>query len=89
MRLSEEWIAEDQRVTNESLGNPFALPGDPDFPAPVEPVGELVGVAEVCDRLGIKRMTLKRLRDSGKFPAPVAELRAGPVWRLADIEAWD
>jgi hypothetical protein len=46
---------------------------------------ELVGVAEVCEIGGLARMQLKRLRDAGKFPEPVAELAAGPIWRKDDL----
>ena len=46
---------------------------------------ELMGLAEVCDYLGLERMQVRRLEDRGEFPAPVAVLRATPVWKAADI----
>ena len=59
----------------------------------------LAGVAEVCALLGIARETLKLRRRTAhshspwssrppRFPKPVAELRCGPVWLLAEIEAY-
>ncbi len=49
---------------------------------------ELMGLAEVCDYLGLERMQVRRLEDRGEFPAPVAVLRATPVWKAADIRAF-
>jgi predicted DNA-binding transcriptional regulator AlpA len=46
---------------------------------------ELMGLAEVCDFLGLERTQVQRLEARGSFPAPVAVLRATPVWRAADI----
>lgn len=49
---------------------------------------KLLGAAEVCRLLGIQRMTLKRLREAKRFPKPKAELAAGPVWTLGQIERY-
>ena len=49
---------------------------------------ELMGLAEVCDFLGLERTQVQRLEARGSFPAPVAVLRATPVWRAADIRAF-
>lgn len=49
---------------------------------------QLIEVADVCAMLGIKRMTLKRLRDKGEFPEPYVELRRGPLWDEAVIKQW-
>jgi predicted DNA-binding transcriptional regulator AlpA len=49
---------------------------------------ELMGLAEVCEYLGLERTQVRRLEARGAFPAPVAVLRATPVWRAADIRAF-
>ena len=57
----------------------------------------LAGVAEVCSLLGIARETLKLRRQTAqppwsslpaRFPEPLAALRCGPIWLLADIETY-
>lgn len=58
-----------------------------------EPViPQLLGVAEVAERLGVSRQRISELRRSQYFPDPVADLRAGPVWAeptlLRFIETW-
>jgi hypothetical protein len=54
---------------------------------------ELAGVAELAEALGVSSQRVSTLRHRDGFPAPVAELRSGPVWRLADItrftQEWD
>src|SRR6478609_6736196 len=54
---------------------------------------EIVGIAEIADLLGITRQRASALSARAGFPAPVATLRAGPVWRLADLsnfaKTWD
>jgi predicted DNA-binding transcriptional regulator AlpA len=51
---------------------------------------ELVGSREIADRLGLAQPESvhtwrRRYKD---FPAPVARLGIGFVWRWADVEAW-
>ena len=50
---------------------------------------DLVGVAEIAEMLGVSRQRVHQIikRDES-FPGPVAELSAGKIWLLADIEAW-
>lgn len=50
---------------------------------------ELVGAAEIAQRLGIHKQTvhLWRRRHSD-FPEPVAELERALVWYWPDVEAW-
>jgi chromosome partitioning protein len=50
---------------------------------------ELLGTAEVADLLGVTKQVLSnwRARET-KFPAPVVELRSGPVWDKASIVQW-
>lgn len=53
-------------------------------------VTDLVGAAEIAERLGIAHAQTvhnfrKRYTD---FPAPVATLRQAMVWSWADVERW-
>jgi hypothetical protein len=58
----------------------------PTFPA-------LVGAQEVTEMLGVSRQRLHELRSSGRFPGPIYQLAATPVWLQSAIEsfleAWD
>jgi hypothetical protein len=58
---------------------------------------KLVGAAEAAEIIGISRATLSERRQrvfkAGdvqplRFPAPIAELRCGPVWHEADVVAY-
>lgn len=49
---------------------------------------QLMGVTEVCDLLGCQKMTLKRWRDSGRFPEPIVVLAKGPIWDRKEVERW-
>ncbi len=50
---------------------------------------ELVGVSEVGGLLGVSRQRVDQLAKAYEdFPAPVAELASGRVWRRQDIKAW-
>ena len=51
---------------------------------------DLVGAAEIADRLGAKKSTLVhdwRYRYPD-FPEPVAKLKSALVWAWPDVEAW-
>lgn len=48
----------------------------------------LMGPGEVLRALGVAPITLKRWRDAGVFPKPLAELEVGPVWDGAEVLAW-
>jgi hypothetical protein len=54
---------------------------------------ELVGVAEIAEMIGVNRQRASAMQSKRDFPAPVAVLRAGPVWRRGDltrfVESWD
>lgn len=41
---------------------------------------ELVGITEIAELLGTSRQRASELARSSKFPAPLADLAAGPVW---------
>jgi prophage regulatory protein len=50
---------------------------------------DLVGVAEIARMLGVSRQRVDFLaRTDVDFPRPIAELTAGRIWRLTDVERW-
>ena len=54
-------------------------------------VEQLVGTAEIAERLGVKRHQVVNdwmRRYPGEFPDPVAQLRRGPIWNWPDVERW-
>jgi prophage regulatory protein len=51
-------------------------------------VGELMGAAEIAERLGVSRQRVQQLVRRRDWPAPVAVLTMGKVWRTVDVEAW-
>ena len=59
----------------------------------ISPLPQLLGTQEVAAMLGVSRQRLYELRSSGRFPEPVAELAATPLWLrsaiAAFIELWD
>lgn len=54
---------------------------------------ELVGITEIADLLGTSRQRASELARSPRFPAPLADLAAGPVWPKPAVERfveeWD
>jgi predicted DNA-binding transcriptional regulator AlpA len=46
----------------------------------------LLGVHEAAELLGISKAAIAERRRAGTFPAPVVELRCGPIWRRSAIE---
>lgn len=51
---------------------------------------DLVGSAEIAERLGVKRHQVVHgwRRRYADFPQPVADLRRGAIWAWPDIERW-
>ncbi|MFT4227066.1 helix-turn-helix transcriptional regulator [Micropruina sp.] len=49
---------------------------------------QLVGAAEIAKILGVSRQRVFQLTSRTTFPAPVATLAMGKVWRTADIIDW-
>lgn len=51
------------------------------------------GVSEVAALFGVSRQRVAELRTKPGFPAPVSELRAGPVWKVSSLsrflEEWE
>lgn len=55
---------------------------EPSFP-------ELVGAAEAAEILGVSRQRVHQLHtENPRFPEPVVELRLGPLWLKASIDAF-
>ena len=48
----------------------------------------LMGAQEIADRLGVSRQRVTQLTARPDWPAPVATLALGRVWRSEDIERW-
>ncbi|GAA4596359.1 hypothetical protein GCM10023107_37320 [Actinoplanes octamycinicus] len=48
----------------------------------------LMGAWEIALRMGLSRQRVQQLAERPDFPAPVASLRMGRVWRTAEIELW-
>lgn len=51
-----------------------------------EPPESYVGVAEVAELFSVSRARVSELRRQRGFPAPIAELAAGPVWHLSSLQ---
>lgn len=51
-------------------------------------VVNLVGLHEVAEMLGVSRQRADQLARERDFPKPVADIKAGRIWREADIEKW-
>jgi hypothetical protein len=48
----------------------------------------LAGRTEIAEMLGVSRQRARDLTDRADFPAPIAEMRRGPIWKVSDVEAW-
>ena len=48
----------------------------------------LIRVGEVCERTGLHRSTIYRLRKDGRFPSAVRVGDRLIAWREQDIAAW-
>jgi predicted DNA-binding transcriptional regulator AlpA len=52
-------------------------------------VDDIVGVAEIADRLGVERNTIHRWRERHPdFPEPAAVLKGSLIWAWPDVAAW-
>jgi hypothetical protein len=50
---------------------------------------DLVGAAEVAELLGVSRQRDTAIvKTHADFPAAVAELKAGRIWRRDEVERW-
>jgi hypothetical protein len=48
----------------------------------------IVGAGEVIDILGVSKQRLHQLRNDGRFPLPMLELKSGPLWMRPAIDRW-
>lgn len=48
----------------------------------------LVGTAEIAELLGVTNQRVDQLSRTDAFPAPIAVLAAGRIWKRDDIERW-
>ena len=51
-------------------------------------VEDLIGLAEIAERLGVGRNTVDQWRRRGILPDPLTTVSGNPVWAWPDIEAW-
>ena len=49
---------------------------------------ELASVGEIATMLNVPKRTAQRWIERPDFPAPIAALAVGRIWRRADVEAW-
>lgn len=47
-----------------------------------------MGMAEIADLLGVSRQRAHKITQRDDFPAPVAKLAAGTIWKRGDVERW-
>lgn len=47
---------------------------------------QVVSAPEVGELLGVSRQRVHQLRSAAAFPAPLYELRAGPIWDVRAVE---
>lgn len=49
---------------------------------------DILGTTEVAELLGVSRQRICELRTAGRFPQPIAEIAAGPMWLRPGIQAF-
>lgn len=49
---------------------------------------DLAGLAEVAEALDVSRRTARRYAARDEFPAAIANLATGPVWRRREVIDW-
>jgi predicted DNA-binding transcriptional regulator AlpA len=52
------------------------------------PKFDLVGLHEMAEMLAVSRQRADQLARQAGFPKPVADLKAGRIWRRADVRRW-
>ena len=48
----------------------------------------VIRTRDLCDRLGLSRTTLHRLRERGDFPEPIQLGPNSVGWLSSDVQAW-
>jgi hypothetical protein len=51
-------------------------------------IADLIGFSEIADLFGVDKNTVSNWRRRSDFPAPVHELRMGPLWDRNQILEW-
>ena len=51
-------------------------------------VKKLMTVKEVCEALGLSRVTIWRMVKDGKFPKPIKVSERKRVWPVTDVEGY-
>lgn len=49
---------------------------------------KLMGLAELAETLNVSRPRARQIANRDDFPAPVEQLKMGPVWNRATVERW-
>lgn len=49
---------------------------------------ELASVGEIAAMLAVPKRTAQRWIERPDFPAPIATLAVGRIWRRADVQEW-
>lgn len=47
-----------------------------------------VGLAEIAERLGVRRQTANAWRHRGLLPEPRWTVSGAPAWNWSDVEVW-
>lgn len=72
---------------NATCGQPFGNVADTENQGREDIVRELLTIEEVAERLRVKVLTIRWLRQEGRFP-PAIKVGRRLVWDAADLEAW-
>lgn len=49
---------------------------------------DVMAAAEIADYLGVSRQRVAVLVERPGFPAPIAHLSVGRIWRTSDVREW-
>lgn len=83
-----DMIARDLAIAGDLLAAEAMTEAEADRRLDEPAFPELVGVSEVAELLGVSRQRVHVLRERPEFPAPVAILAAGPIWRRGDLSTF-
>lgn len=61
------------------------MPEDVNEPGPSE---DPIGIADIAERLGVKRHTVHTWRYRGVMPQPRWTISGRPAWAWEDIKSW-
>ncbi|GAA1619522.1 helix-turn-helix transcriptional regulator [Actinoplanes couchii] len=51
-------------------------------------MNEVMAAAEIAEYLGVTRQRVAVLVERADFPAPIAHLSVGRIWRITDVREW-